>query len=502
MTTVRTDPDASTAALPRASWKHFIGGEWVESESGDVIAVQNPSSGHEIAEVARATPADVDAAVRAAREAFESRALLDMRPSQRGALMLEAARHFAELAEEIALVDCLENGKPIQTARNEPGAAIRYFTYYGGMVDKLEGVSIPLGKGYVDYTLRSPFGVSAQIVPWNFPLQVAARCVACAIATGNTVVLKTPELSPLSSTYIAEACRRAGVPDGVVNIVCGYGDEAGQALVGHHDIDHIVFTGSVPTGRRILRAASERVIPCVMELGGKSAAVAYADADVDTVVSSTSAGIFTHAGQVCSASSRLVVHRALHDEVVDRIAERAEGLRMGPAIEGPDLGPVISAAQRSKITGFVDRAVEAGATVVTGGAANEDLPGFFMQPTVVDGAAPGSEIVQNEVFGPVLVVQSFEEPEEAVRLANGTEYGLCSGVYTNDLRLAHWTADRLVAGQVFVNEWFAGGAETPFGGTKRSGYGREKGQEALLNYVQTKNVAINIEGGGAGRPGG
>lgn len=492
----------ASTALPRTSWSHFIDGRWVASEGGERIEVLDPSTGSAIAEVPRGTPGDVGVAVAAARRAYASRVLVDMRPSERAGLMFEVARHFRELAEEVALVDCLESGKPIQTARNEPAAAVRYFTYYGGLVDKLEGVSIPLGKDYVDYTTRSPYGVSAQIVPWNFALQLAARSVACAIATGNTVVLKTPELAPLSCTYIAEACHRAGVPDGVVNIIAGYGSEAGEALVGHGDIDHIVFTGSLATGQRILRAAADRVLPCVMELGGKSAAIVYADADIDQVVSSVSAGIFTHAGQVCSASSRLVVHRSVHAEVVDRIASRAENLRLGPAIEAPDLGPVISEQQRAKVLGFVERAVEAGGTLVTGGARVGELAGFFVQPTVVDGASPDAEIVQQEVFGPVLVVQTFDEAEEAVALANGTDFGLCAGVHTNDLRLAHWTADRLQAGQVFVNEWFAGGVETPFGGTKRSGYGREKGQEALLNYVQTKNVAIRLSDGASGRPGG
>ena len=238
-------------------WQHFIGGRWVDSDNGDVLPVENPSTGDHLADVARASAGDVDRAVDAARRAFASRVLVDMRPADRGALMLEVAGHLKDMAEEIAVVDCLENGKPIQTARNEPAAAVRYFMYYAGLADKLEGTSIPLGRDYVDYTVRAPFGVSAQIVPWNFPVQIAARSIACAIATGNTVVLKTPELSPLACTYLAKACSLAGVPDGVVNVVSGYGNEAGAALVAHHDIDHIVFTGSVATGQSILRAAAE-----------------------------------------------------------------------------------------------------------------------------------------------------------------------------------------------------------------------------------------------------
>lgn len=486
----------------RKKWSQYIDGAWGDSANGGAIPVENPSTGDVFAEMALAEAPDVDAAVAAARRAFESRILLDMRPAERGALLFEIARQLREMAEEIATIDCLENGKPITAARNEPMAAARYFTYYGGLADKIEGVSIPLGADYLDYTVRSPYGVSAQIVPWNFPMQVSARCVACAIATANTVVLKTPELSPLSSSYIAEACNRAGVPAGVVNVLSGYGADAGAALVGHSDIDHIVFVGSVGTGQTILRAASERIIPCVMELGGKSANVVYADAEKEQVVESMISGIFTHAGQVCTAASRLIVHESISDEILERIVTRAENLSVGPAIEDPDLGPVISEAQLVKIVAIVEKAVSTGAKLLTGGRRVESLPGYFMQPTVLCDVAKGSDLEQNEVFGPVLAIQTFSDPEEAVVLANGTDYGLCAGVHTKDLHLAHWTADRLVAGQIFVNEWFAGGVETPFGGAKRSGYRREKGQEALLNYVQTKNVAIRLSGVSTGRPGG
>ncbi|MCW5750464.1 MAG: aldehyde dehydrogenase family protein [Alphaproteobacteria bacterium] len=482
-------------------WQNFIGGAWVDGASGGRIPVENPATGQVIAEVARANGADVDRAVAAARTCFSARTLIDMRPMARGRMLLEIARHMEAMAEEIALAECLDNGKTLAGGRNEAMAAARYFTYYGGATDKIEGRMIPLGAGYVDYTIPAPFGVSAQIVPWNFPLQIAARSVACALATGNTVVLKSPELSPLSCTFIAEACRRAGVPEGAFNLICGYGHDCGASLVGHDDIDHIVFTGSVSTGQSILRAASRRVLPCVMELGGKSAGIVFPDADLDQAAASSAIGIFSHAGQVCSAQSRLLVHRSVHDEVVDRIVRRAGALSIGPGIEGCDLGPVISAAQLDKVEGHCLAAQQAGAKAATGGRRIERA-GHFMQPTIFVGVRPDMQIAREEVFGPVLAVQPFDEPEEAIALANGTDYGLCAGVYTRDLRLAHWSAERLVAGQVFVNEWFAGGIETPFGGTRRSGYGREKGQEALLNYIQTKNVGIRISGGAGGRPGG
>jgi len=482
-------------------WQNYVDGAWCDGAAGKRIPIENPASGQVIAEIARAEATDVDRAVAAARAAFEKRTLIDMRPATRAQLMFEIAAEFKKLADEIAAAECLDNGKTLAGGRNEALAAARYFTYYGGAADKLEGRMIPLGAGYVDYTVPAPYGVSAQIVPWNFPLQIAARSVACAIATGNTVVLKSPELSPLSCSFIATACERAGVPKGAVNVLCGYGHDAGAALVGHRDVDHIVFTGSVATGQSILRAAAERVLPCVMELGGKSAGIVYPDADLDQAAASTAIGIFTNAGQVCSAQSRLVVHRSVHDQVVDRLVARAKALKIGPGEEGADLTPLISRPQLDKVEGHCLAAAQAGAKAAAGGR-RVDRPGHFMQPTVFTNVAPEMRIAREEVFGPVLAVIPFETPEEAVKIANGTDFGLCAGVYTRDLERAHWTSDRLSAGQIFVNEWFAGGVETPFGGTKRSGYGREKGQEALLNYVQTKNIAIRLDRLGGGRPGG
>ena len=483
-------------------WRNYINGEWVDAEDGGRIEIENPATGGIIAEVARAQKDDIDRAVAAARACFESRELYNMRPTNRGQLMFDIARHLTEMADEIALAECLDNGKPLAGGKNEAMAAARYFTYYGGLADKLEGRMIPLGADYVDYTIPTPFGVSAQIVPWNFPLQIAARSVACALATANTVVLKSPELSPLSTYFIGEACHRAGIPKGAVNILCGYGHDCGAALVSHPDIDHIVFTGSVATGQSILHAAAERVIPCVMELGGKSAGVLFKDADVDQAVNSTASGIFSHAGQVCSAQSRLIVPKALQNEIIEKLVAKANSLSIGPGIDGHDLTPVISASQADKIEGMCLAASQAGAEAVTGGRKHEGLPGHFIEPTVFSNVTSDMTIAREEVFGPVLSVLTYDDPEEAIALANGTNYGLCAGIYTKDLATAHWAADRLIAGQVFVNEWFAGGIETPFGGMKRSGYGREKGQEALLNYVQTKNVGIRITGGGGGRPGG
>lgn len=476
----------------RPYWKNYIGGAWVEGGDGGTITVTDPATGLPIAEVARGTPADIDRAVAAARACFNSRVLRDLRPHKRGDLMLAVAHELGQAIDEIARVECYDNGKTLAAGRAEVALTQRYLTYYGGLADKLEGRQIPLGDGYLDYTLHDPFGVSAQIVPWNGPLPVGARSIACAIITGNTVVLKSPEDSPLSLFLLAEACARAGLPAGAVNIVCGYGHDAGAALAAHRDIDQIVFTGSVATGQSVLRAAAERIIPCVMELGGKSGAIVHADADLDRTAASVARGIFTHAGQICSAGSRLIVHRSLHDDLMARLHRLAADRSVGPGIDGCDMGPLINARQLDRVEALCAAGVAEGARLVTGGARVPGLSGHFMAPTIFADVSPDMRIAREEFFGPVLVVIPFDTPDEAVEIANGTDYGLAAGVYTRDLKLALWTADRLVAGQVYVNEWWAGGIETPFGGTKRSGYGREKGQEALLGYVQTKNVGIRL----------
>ncbi|MES2968744.1 MAG: aldehyde dehydrogenase family protein [Pseudomonadota bacterium] len=476
----------------RPYWKNYIGGAWVDGGDGGTITVTDPATGLPIAEVARGTPADIDRAVAAARACFNSRVLRDLRPHKRGDLMLAVAHELGQASDEIARVECHDNGKTLAAGRAEVALTQRYLTYYAGLADKLEGRQIPLGDGYLDYTLHDPFGVSAQIVPWNGPLPVGARSIACAIITGNTVVLKSPEDSPLSLFLLAEACARAGLPDGAVNIVCGYGHDAGAALAAHRDIDQIVFTGSVATGQSVLRAAAERIIPCVMELGGKSGAIVHADADLDRTAASVARGIFTHAGQICSAGSRLIVHRSLHDDLMARLHRLAADRSVGPGIDGCDMGPLINARQLDRVEALCAAGVAEGARLVTGGARVPGLSGHFMAPTIFADVSPDMRIAREEFFGPVLVVIPFDTPDEAVEIANSTDYGLAAGVYTRDLKLALWTADRLVAGQVYVNEWWAGGIETPFGGTKRSGYGREKGQEALLGYVQTKNVGIRL----------
>lgn len=473
---------------------NYIDGRWTEGGAG-WLPVEDPATGEGFAEQALADAVDVDKAVAAARACADSGVLMGMRPVERGRLVRRMGDHILDRIDELAPLLTREAGKPLWESRIEIEGAARYFEYYGNQAETLEGRSIPLGDGYFDFTTYEPYGVSAQIIPWNYPLEMTARSLSAALATGNASVIKTPELDPLTNKIFADASEAIGLPAGAVNILCGLGHEAGAALAGHPDVNQIVFTGSVPTGIAIAGAAAKNVVPCVLELGGKSAAIVHRDADLDTLLSSVRWGIFFGAGQVCSAMSRLIVHKDRHDEVVDAVGDLAKSISVGPGMErtefGPNMGAMISEKQRDRAEGMCVEAGRQGATAVAGGR-KLNRPGWFLEPTVFSDVTPDMTIAQDEVFGPVLSVMRFGDDDEAIEIANGTDYGLVAGVFTGDVDRAMQAARRLRAGQVFVNEWFAGGVETPFGGYGKSGYGREKGREALWNYVQTKNVAIAL----------
>jgi aldehyde dehydrogenase (NAD+) len=469
----------------------YIDGAWHGAASGRRITVENPATARPIAEVAEADAADVTRAVEAAHRSFQDRILLDIHPYERGLMLHRVADDLERRRDSVAAVVCLDTGKAISIADEEVGTAIRYLRYYAGLADKTEGRSIPRGKGFVDYTLRSPFGVSAQVVPWNFPLELTARSLACGIATGNSVVIKSPELAPLSGVEIAKSCEAAGLPAGTVNILAGYGSTAGRSLVEHELVRHIVFTGSLATGRHILSMASKRIVPCIMELGGKSAALVYPDADLDLVVEAIKSGAFLNAGQNCNAMTRLLVHRSIAPALLDRVRSLIGNFSVGPGIDDCDITALISKTQLDKVEDACSVAKSNGARLLTGGS-RLDRDGYFMAPTVFIDVDPASALGQREIFGPVLAVTTFADPAEAVAIANGTDQGLANGVFTQDIDLALWTADRLWSGQVYVNGWFVGGIETPFGGVNQSGYGREKGQEALDGYVQTRNIGIRV----------
>ena len=478
----------------RPYYQNYINGQFVDGGAGR-LAVDDPADGSILAEIALADAGDIDRAVQAAKACHQAGEFAGLRPVQRGRMVRAMGDYLLANLDEIATLLTKEAGKPYWESVIEIEGAARYFEYYGNQAETVEGRSIPLGADYFDFTIYEPIGVSAQIIPWNYPIEMTARGIAAALATGNACVVKTPELDPLSSIYLAKAGEAAGLPVGALNILCGRGAEAGAALTAHPDINQIVFTGSVQTGIHVATAAAQNVVPCVLELGGKSAAIVLPDADLDSVIDSVRWGIFFNAGQVCSAMSRMIVHPAIHDEMIDRLAALATSLSVGPGIErtefGANMGAMVSEGQRDRAVGLVAGAQSEGANVVTGGH-KANRPGWFLEPTIIDGVTPDMTIASEEVFGPVLSVLTAETMADAIAIANGTPYGLVNGIFTKDIDEANRAARSLRSGQVFINEWFAGGVETPFGGYGKSGYGREKGREALWNYVQTKNIAMKI----------
>jgi len=479
---------------PQTYYQNYIDGRFVDGGAGRLM-VDNPGTGQPLAEQAIANARDVDAAVAAARRCHASGVLSGMRPVERGRMVRALGDYLLAHIDEIAQLLTLEAGKPLWESVMEIEGAARYFEYYGNQAETLEGRSIPLGDSYYDFTTYEPRGVSAQIIPWNYPLEMTARGMAAALTTGNTVVIKSPELDPLSHYYYALAAEAAGFPEGAINILCGHGHEAGASLSAHRDIDQVVFTGSVPTGIAIATAAAQNVVPCVLELGGKSAAIVHADADLDNLLDSVRWGIYFNAGQVCSAMSRLLVHRDIHDRVLDAVVALAQSLSVGPGIErrefGANMGAMISAGQRARAATLLAEAQSEGATIASGGEAL-DRDGYFLAPTILSGVERSMTVAQTEIFGPALSVIAFDSEQEAIDIANDSPYGLVGGVFTQDVDRAMRMAQSVNAGQIFINEWYAGGVETPFGGFKKSGYGREKGREALMNYVQTKNIGIRI----------
>jgi len=472
-------------------FQNYINGAFTDGGAGR-ISVTNPANGEVVGEHALADAADVDRAVAAARALHETGIFSGLRPVERGRMVQAMGRYLLQHKDELAALLTLEQGKPLWESHIEIDGAARYFEYYGNQAETVEGRSIPLGDAYVDFTLHEPYGVSAQIIPWNYPVEMTARSLSAALATGNACVIKSPEMTPLTHYIFAEAAEAAGLPPGAVNILSGLGQDAGAALAGHPGIDQIVFTGSVPTGIAIATAAARNIVPCVLELGGKSAAIVHEDADLDAFEHDLRWGIFFNAGQVCSAMSRVIVHASRHKEMLERAERIAKSLKVDDGSNlpefGANMGAMVSTGQRDRAEAMVARAATEGGQIITGGHRLNRI-GAFLEPTVIACDADNS-IAREEVFGPVLSVISFDREEDAIAMANATDYGLVAGVFTRDLDRATMAASQLRAGQVFVNEWYAGGVETPFGGYGKSGYGREKGREALWNYVQTKNIAI------------
>ncbi|MBP2231273.1 aldehyde dehydrogenase (NAD+) [Azospirillum agricola] len=476
------------------SYDCFIDGAWRPAQSGRTLEVLDPADGLVLATIARGEAGDIDEAVRAARAALPGWA--DCVPVLRGRVLSAIARRILEEKDRLARIESQDTGKPLAQAQADAVAAARFFEYYAGVADKVLGTSIPLGPDYHDFTVREALGVTAQIVPWNYPLQIAARGLAPALATGNTVVLKPAELACLSVLELTRICHEEGLPAGVLNVVPGLGHEAGAALAAHPDVNLVVFTGSVATGSQVMRAAAENIVPVLLELGGKSPNIVLADADLDEAVPVLLKAAFPNSGQTCSAGSRVLVQRAVHRELVERLAARCRELTVGPGLQNPDIGALVSRAQQGRVLDYIRIGRDEGAEVITGGT---PLPGVdldqgnFVAPTLLDGARPEMRVHREEIFGPVLTILPFDEVEEAAALANSTDYGLVAGIWGRDVGTTNWLARTVKAGQIFINCYGAGGGvELPFGGYRKSGFGREKGLDALLSYTQVKNICTRV----------
>jgi len=468
----------------------FIDGKPARAAADGTLAVVDPATGEVAATVSAADAEDVDRAVRSSRNAAD--AWTDTPPEERGRVLSAVAEAVRDEQDRLAELEARDVGKPISAAAADVESLARYFEYYAGVTDKIHGETVQAGTDHLGYTRREPLGVTGHVLPWNFPLLLFGRSVAPSVAAGNAAVVKPAEQTPRTAVEAARVATEAGLPPGVINVVPGTGAAAGSALSGHAGVDGVSFTGSVPTGIEVGKAAIENVNPVHLELGGNGPNVVFPDADFENAVENALTAVFSNAGQVCSAGPRLLVHEDVHDRFVEALVERAADMTLGPPMDDPDMGPLVSKMQYEKVLDYIDLAREEVGDPVAGGAAL-DRPGYFVEPTVFDGVDNDTRIAQEEVFGPVLTVSTFSEESEALALANDTEYGLTAGVFTENLGRAHRFARDVEAGVVYINEWFAAGVGSPFGGYKNSGIGREAGLEAIEGYTQTKAVTGAID---------
>ena len=470
----------------------FIAGRWRAGASGQTLPLLDPSDGELLTRIARGITADVDAAVNAAQAALDG-AWGALTAAERGRILLKMSSLVLQQADELARLEALDVGKPVKQGRADAVALARYLEFYGGAADKVMGETIPFANGYTAFSIREPHGVTAHIVPWNYPMQIIGRSVGAALAMGNACVLKPAEEACLTALAFARIADEAGIPAGALNVVPGLGEEAGAALSAHPGVRHISFTGSVQVGQLIQAAAAKNAIPVTLELGGKSPQLVFDDADLDTALPFlVNAGI-QNAGQTCSAASRILVQRGVFDTVVARMSERYRTLRVGPALADLDVGPLISRRQQDIVNGYLSLVRDSGLVIVAQAPLPADLPagGCYVAPTLVADVSPAHRLAQEEIFGPVQAVIPFDDEAEALKIANGTAFGLVAGVWTRDGSRALRLARKLQCGQVFINNYGAGGGiELPFGGVKHSGHGREKGFEALYGFSALKTVAI------------
>jgi phenylacetaldehyde dehydrogenase len=477
----------------------LINGKWVDAASGKTFPSYNPATGEVLAKVAEGDKEDIHRAVAAARAAFETGPWRKLTPSERGRMIWKLADLVEKHAEEFAQLESLDNGKPLSVARvADVPLASDLFRYMAGWATKIEGNTIPLsvpytpGAKYLAYTQREPVGVAGQIIPWNFPLLMAAWKLGPALATGCTVVLKPAEQTPLSALRLGDLINEAGFPEGVVNIVPGYGETAGAALAAHPQVDKIAFTGSTEVGKLIVHAAAGNLKKVSLELGGKSPNVVFKDADLDTAIPGAASAIFFNHGQCCCAGSRLYIEKPVFDQVVEGVANQAKKIRVGSGLDpATSMGPLVSEEQLNRVCGYLEAGFSEGATALTGGHKKGDK-GYFVEPTVLVNTREDMKVVREEIFGPVVAAMSFDDPEEILPRANDSEYGLAAAVWTRDIGKAHRTADLLRAGTVWINCYNIFDAGLPFGGYKQSGWGREMGHDALSLYTQTKSICARL----------
>ena len=490
--------DQNVSKFVAKTHKILINGKWVNAASGKTFPTYNPATGEVLSQVAEGDKEDIHLAVKAARAAFETGPWSKITPSERGRLIWKIADLIEKHTEEFAQIESLDNGKPVSVARvADVPLAADLFRYMAGWATKIEGNTIPISSGggttqFLAYTVREPVGVVGQIIPWNFPLLMAAWKLGPALATGCTVVLKPAEQTPLSALLLGELIQEAGIPDGVVNIVPGFGETAGAALASHPDVDKVAFTGSTEVGKLILHAAAGNLKKVSLELGGKSPNIILRDADVETAIPGAASAIFFNHGQCCCAGSRLFVENEIFDKVVDGVAQHAKKIQVGPGMDpSSDMGPLVSEEQLNRVCSYLESGISEGAKAVTGGS-REGNKGYFVKPTVLVDTNEKMKVVREEIFGPVVTVIPFRSVEEIAAQANNTNYGLAAGIWTRDIKKAHKIASMLRAGTVWINCYNVFDAALPFGGYKESGWGREMGHEVLEQYTEVKSVCMPI----------